>query len=197
MRSKLRTDLGFLSRHRSRFGRPATGPRKWFRLRHRLSLSAPLMPCYLSAPMKDVRPITLWLAAVIVMIAASLMPCGAQAHDGHRAAAHAQAAPAGTTVDIDLFTGLGASTRSSSSVSIVLIGASAVSEAVSIACACPDCSAGGACGHASSCCASALAPSPIAGLAPMASREPARAGDGPPLLGIFPDRQARPPRRRA
>ncbi|MGA4554794.1 hypothetical protein [Methylorubrum aminovorans] len=145
--------------------------------------------------MKSARPIALWLAAVIVAIAASLMTSGAHAHGGHRHAPRSQpvAAP---PADPLVLAGIGADIRVSGSAATVRTGAGTVVEAVRTTLACPTCSAEGVCGQASAfCCAVALAPSPVPGLAPMAARDRARAGDGPHQASIVPEMQAEPPRR--
>lgn len=145
--------------------------------------------------MKSARLIALWLAAVIVTIAASLMPSGAHAHGGHRLAPGTQpvAAP---PADLLVLAGVAADIRVSGSATTARTFAGTAVEAVRLACACPTCSAGGACGHAPAfCCAVALAPSLFPGLAPMAARDRARAGDGPYWAGIVPELQAEPPRR--
>ncbi|WP_461656960.1 hypothetical protein [Methylorubrum aminovorans] len=145
--------------------------------------------------MKSAHPIALWLAAVIVAIAASLMTSGAHAHGGHRHAPRSQpvAAP---PADPLVLAGIDADIRVSGSAATVRAGASTVVKAVRTALACPTRSAEGFCGQASAvCCAVALAPSPIPGLAPMAARDRARAGDGPHQASIVPEMQAEPPRR--
>lgn len=145
--------------------------------------------------MKFARPIALWLAAVIVTIAASLMPSGAHAHDGHRHAPRLQSVAA-TAADPLAWAGIGADIHVSGSAATVRARAGTVVEAVRTALACPTCPAEGFCGQASAfCCAVALAPSPVPGLAPMVARDRARAGDGPHQAGIVPEMQAEPPRR--
>ncbi|BAU91730.1 hypothetical protein MPPM_3125 [Methylorubrum populi] len=145
--------------------------------------------------MTSARPIALWLVAAIVAIAASLIPCGAQAHGDHRPAPRAQAVPAAAP-DIMTTGDLVAAARFS--IFLTAVPKGSVSEAGPVTRASLDCSAGGACGHPpSSCCAAALVPSPLPGLPPLAARDRARAGDAPLLSGIVPDTQVEPPRRGA
>lgn len=148
-------------------------------------------PCYGSSAMKSARPIALWLAAVIVMIAAALMPSGARAHGVHEHVAQAQpvAAPA---PDLAM---AGSDLRLAALMSIVRADAIPVIEQSRMECACPACAAGGVCGHApSSCCAIGLAPSPVPALPPAAAQACAPARDGPRLSGIVPEAQIEPPR---
>ncbi|MBB2960112.1 hypothetical protein [Methylobacterium sp. R2-1] len=153
--------------------------------------------------MKSARPIALWLAAVIVMITAALMPSGARAHGAHGHAAQAEhvvSAPetSAPLADAASFAAVGAHVRSAGLSLMTRADAVPVMDTSRIACACPACLAGGACGHApSSCCATGLAPAPLPGLAPPAPRDRALTYDGPRLSGIVPDAQIEPPRRLA
>lgn len=175
-----------------------------------LIASRPLLtavrPCYGSSTMKSVRPIALWLAAVIVTIAAVLMPSGARAHSTHGQGAHGQVAHgqgahghisqaqtvAAPAPDVAV---AGAEVRLGAPFSLVRADARPVIEASRMDCACPACAAGGACGHApSSCCATGLAPSPVPALPPAAAQASAPARDGPRLSGIVPEAQIEPPR---
>ncbi|MCP1559596.1 hypothetical protein M2440_003938 [Methylorubrum extorquens] len=154
--------------------------------------------------MKSARPIALWLAAVIVMIAAALMPSGARAHGAHGQVVgeqdvreqgvreqgvheHVAQAPDLAMAGSDL--------RLAGPASIVRADAIPVIEQSRMACACPACAAGGVCGHApSSCCATGLAPSPVPDLPPAGAQACAPARDGPRLSGIVPEAQIEPPR---
>ncbi|CAO4142552.1 hypothetical protein [Methylorubrum extorquens] len=149
--------------------------------------------------MKSARPIALWLAAVIVMIAAALMPSGARAHGAHGQVVgeqdvreqgvhdHVAQAP-----DLSM---AGSDLRLAAPVSIVRADATPVIEQSRMACACPACAAGGVCGHApSSCCATGLATSPVPDLPPAGAQACAPARDGPRLSGIVPEAQIEPPR---
>ena len=145
--------------------------------------------------MKSARPIALWLAAVIVTIAAALLPSGVQAHGAH---GHGSQPAAAVVTDVPAFDGSAvsaAAVRLVEPVSFVRMGVVPVVEAARLACACPACLAGGLCGHApSSCCATGLAPSPVPVLTAPAARERAPTRDGPHLSGIVPEAQIEPPR---
>ena len=131
--------------------------------------------------MKPVRPIALWLAAVIVTVAAALMPSGARAHGGHAHAAPVEARALAPS----------APAAFSEKVAVTVRAVAAVGLGASHA-ACPGCAA---CGHApSSCCATGLTPAAVPALAPPARAGRAPARDGPPLTGIVPEAQAEPPR---
>lgn len=141
--------------------------------------------------MNSARPIALWLAAVIVTIAAALMPSGAQAHGAHGHAPQAQPAVSASSEAAVV----AVEARLAGPSAIVRTDVVPVIETARIACACAACLAGGACGHApSSCCATGLAPSPNPLLAPPSSRDRAPPRDGPRLSGIVPDTQIEPPR---
>lgn len=142
--------------------------------------------------MKSARPIALWLAAVIVTIAAALMPSGAQAHGAHGRAPQAQPAVSASSSEAAV---VAVEARLAGPSAIVRTDIVPVIETARIACACAACLAGGACGHApSSCCATGLAPSPNPLLAPPSPRDRAPTCDGPRLSGIVPDTQIEPPR---
>ncbi|KQQ31715.1 hypothetical protein ASF53_03225 [Methylobacterium sp. Leaf123] len=151
--------------------------------------------------MKSARSIALWLAAVIVMVAATLMPSGARAHSAHGQAVHghfahepiAQAQPVvAPAPDVVM---AGADARLAAPFSVVRADAIPVIEASRMECACPACAAGGVCGHApSSCCATGLAPSAVPALPPAAAQARAPARDAPRLSGIVPEAQIEPPR---
>jgi hypothetical protein len=144
--------------------------------------------------MKSARPIALWLAAVIVMIAAALMPSGARAHSAHGQDVREQGVHAHVAHAPDLALA-GSDLRLDAPVSIVRADAIPVIEQSRMACACPACAAGGVCGHApSSCCATGLAPSPVPDLPPAGAQACAPARDGPRLSGIVPEAQIEPPR---
>ena len=135
--------------------------------------------------MKSARPIALWLAAVIVTIAAALLPSGVQAHGAH---GHGSQPAAAVVTDVPAFDGSAvsaAAVRLVEPVSFVRMGVVPVVEAARLACACPACLAGGLCG---------LAPSPVPVLTAPAARERAPTRDGPHLSGIVPEAQIEPPR---
>ncbi|MBD8905635.1 hypothetical protein MZTS_02620 [Methylorubrum zatmanii] len=133
--------------------------------------------------MKPAGHIALWLAAVIVTIAAALMPTGARAHGSH---AHAPVAQPVADAPLEL---TGRSLAAVASEHVVPAQTAGLSR---LACACPACAA---CGHApSSCCATGLAPSPVPVLAPPMVQARATVGDGPRLSGILPEAQIEPPR---
>ena len=151
--------------------------------------------CYASSTMNPARSRALWLATAIVMIAATLMSSGAQAHEGHP---HDGRIAALTDIAAQPTPELGASLerRLSADLSAHAVSAvSAVIDASHLACACPACASGGACGHApSSCCATGLPPAAAAGLMPPARCDRAPARDGPFLSGIVPEAQTEPPK---
>lgn len=150
--------------------------------------------CYASSTMKPARSLALWLATAIVMIAATLMSSGAQAHEVH---AHDGRIAALTDIAAQPTPELGASLerRLSADLSAHAVSAvSAVIDASHLACACPACASGGACGHASSCCATGLPPAAAPGLMPPARCDRAPARDGPLLSGIVPEAQTEPPK---
>jgi len=141
--------------------------------------------------MKSAGPIALWLAAVIVMIAAVLLPSSAQAHGVHEHVARTQPVVAATR-DLAI---AGSDVRFAAPMPIVRADAIPVIEPSRMDCACPACAAGGTCGHApSSCCATGLAPSPVPALPPATAQACAPARDGPRLSGIVPEAQIEPPR---
>lgn len=150
--------------------------------------------------MKSARPIALWLAAVIVTIAAALLPSGAQAHGVHGHGS--QPAPAAVAdvaafdvAAFDMSAVSAAAERLAEPASIVRKGVVPVVETARLACACAVCLAGGLCGHApSSCCATGLAPSPAPFLPSPAARDRAPTRDGQRLSGIVPEAQIEPPR---
>lgn len=144
--------------------------------------------------MKPACHITLWLVAVIVTVAAALMPSGARAHGSHGQG------PAAQTTDI----GSGITASGVVRPSPVAAATERVVSAVALAkvagisrlaCACPACTAGTGCGHApTSCCATGLAPSPIPSVIPPLAGDRAPARDGPYLVGVLPEAQIEPPR---
>ncbi|AMB45965.1 hypothetical protein [Methylobacterium sp. AMS5] len=141
--------------------------------------------------MKSVRLIALWLVAVILTIAAVLMPSGARAHGVHEHVAQAQPVAA-SAPDLAI---AGSDVRRAALMSVVRADAIPVIGQSRMDCACPACAAGGVCGHApSSCCATGLAPSPVPALPPAAAQACAPARDGPRLSGIVPEAQIEPPR---
>lgn len=158
--------------------------------------------CYGSTVMKSARPIALWLAAVIVTIAAALLPSGAHAHgaQGHDArehAAHGQVQPAvaAAAADATVVPSVAADIRPAGALSSFRTQRAPAVAASRMACACPACLAGAGCGHSSSsCCATGLAPSAIPGLIPPTARDRASIHDGPRLSGIVPEAQSEPPR---
>ncbi len=142
--------------------------------------------------MKPARPIAPWfapwLAAVIVMVAAVLMPSGARAHGGHP---HEARMPSVVVTVAGLE---GATSNLSRRTDAAILSQAAVAPA-RLACACVGCMVGAACGHASSsCCATGLAPSLVPAL--IAPVEGGRAGmpDEPHLSGIVPEAQTEPPK---
>ncbi|PXW66915.1 hypothetical protein [Methylobacterium sp. B4] len=142
--------------------------------------------------MKPARSLALWLATVIVMIAATLMSSGAQAHEGH---AHDGRMAAVTDVAAQPTPDLAASLGRRVSADLSDYAISAVIDASRLACACPACASGGACGHApSSCCATGLPPAATPGLRPPAHGNRAPARDGPLFSGIVPEAQTEPPK---
>ncbi|QDI83675.1 hypothetical protein E8E01_13730 [Methylorubrum populi] len=145
--------------------------------------------------MKSARPIALWLAAVILSIAAALLPSGAQAHGAHGHGSQPAAAAVTDVAAFDLSALSAAAVRLAGPASLVRKGVTPVVETARLACACAACLAGGLCGHApSSCCATGLAPSPGLILPSAAARDPAPTRDGPRLSGIVPEAQIEPPR---
>lgn len=151
--------------------------------------------CYASSTMKPARSLALWLATVIVMIAATLMSSGAQAHEGH---AHDGRIAAVTDIAAPPMPDLGASLERRLSADLSAHAVSAVSpvlDASRLACACPACASGGACGHgSSSCCATGLPPAAAPGLMLPARCDRAPARDGPLFSGIVPEAQTEPPK---
>ncbi|MEH3119237.1 MAG: hypothetical protein PGN25_17015 [Methylorubrum populi] len=143
--------------------------------------------------MKPARHIALWLAAVIVTVAAALMPSGARAHEAH-AHEHPVRAEPGNAAAPAAAGAVAALTEIRITASAVG-GGRAVTTAIGqarLVCACPACAA---CGHApSSCCAVGLTPCPLPGVVPPATSGRAPARDGPCLSGIVPEAQAEPPR---
>ncbi|MBA8912645.1 hypothetical protein [Methylorubrum thiocyanatum] len=158
-------------------------------------LFAAARPCYAAAAMKSARPIALWLAAVILSIAAALLPSGAQAHGAHGHGSQPAAAAVTDVAAFDLSALSAAAVRFAGLASFVRKGVVPVVATARLACACAACLAGGLCGHApSSCCATGLAPSPGPILPSAAARDPAPTRDGPCLSGIVPEAQIEPPR---
>lgn len=130
----------------------------------------------------------LWLVAVIVLIAAGLMPSGAQAHEGHRhpagaMAGHASVETSGPALSAPVvraaaaLTGLRAPTR------------------MGIASACDGLCCGGACHGGTSCCTGAgLAAESEASAPPRRPGERALARALPARTDVVPEALPEPPR---
>lgn len=150
--------------------------------------------------MKSARPIALWLAAVIVTIAAALLPSGARAHgaQGHDTrghAVHGQTNHGVVAADVTVPATVASDIRPVGALLPVRTEAAVEIAASRMACACPACLVGAGCGHSpSSCCATGLPPATLSGLFPPPARGRASLHAGARLSGIVPEAQIEPPR---